>query len=77
MFTTLHLAYEREAGEILGIPDTVTQAALIPVAYTIGDDFKPAKRRPVEKITYWNAWKQTDSRKRSCIRARRSLLRRF
>ena len=58
-FTTLHLAYEREAAELLGIPDTVTQAALIPVAYTKGDEFKPAPRRPVEEITYWNRWKQT------------------
>ena len=58
VFTTLHLAYEREAGEILGIPDTVTQAALIPVAYTVGTDFKPAARRPIEEITYWNGWKQ-------------------
>jgi len=57
-FTTLHLAYEKEAGELLGIPDTVTQAALIPVAYTKGDEFKPATRRPVEEITYWNRWKQ-------------------
>jgi nitroreductase len=59
VFTTLHLAYEHDAGEILGIPDTVTQAALIPVAYTLGDDFKPAQRRPVEEITYWNGWKRT------------------
>jgi len=58
VFTTLHLAYEREAGELLGIPETVTQAALIPVAYTIGADFKPAARRPVEEITYWNGWKE-------------------
>jgi nitroreductase len=58
VFTTLHLAYEREAGEILGIPETVTQAALIPVAYTVGTDFKPAARRPVDQITYWNGWKQ-------------------
>ena len=58
-WTTLHLAYEEEAGELLGIPATVTQVALIPVAPTIGTDFKPAKRRPVEEITYWNAWKQT------------------
>jgi nitroreductase len=58
VFTTLHLAYEHEASEILGIPDTVTQAALIPIAYTVGDDFQPAKRRPVEQITYWNVWKQ-------------------
>jgi nitroreductase len=59
VFTTLHLAYEREARELLGIPETVTQAALIPVAYTIGADFKPAARRPIEEITYWNSWKQT------------------
>ncbi len=59
VFTTLHLAYEREAGEALGIPETVTQAALIPVAYTKGTDFSPAARRPVEEVTYWNAWKQT------------------
>jgi nitroreductase len=58
-FTTLHLAYEHEAAQRLGIPDTVTQAALLPVAYTIGNEFKPAPRRPVEEITYFNAWKQT------------------
>ena len=57
-WTTLHLAYEREAGELLGIPETVTQVALIPVAYYTGADFKPADRRPVEEITYWNAWRQ-------------------
>lgn len=55
-WTSLHLLYEREAAELLGIPDTVTQAALIPVAYPIGDGFRPADRRPAEEITYWNAW---------------------
>ena len=57
-YTTLHLPFEREVGEILGIPDTVTQVALIPVAYHTGEDFKPARRRPVEEVTYLNAWKQ-------------------
>ena len=56
-FTTLHLSFEREAGELLGIPDTVTQVALLPVAYTIGHDFKPADRKPPEAVTYVNAWK--------------------
>jgi nitroreductase len=56
-YTTLHLAFEAEARDVLGIPETVTQAALIPVAYTVGTDFKPASRRPIEEITYWNAWK--------------------
>ena len=57
-FTTLHLPHADEIGKLLGIPDTATQTALIPVAYFTGDDFKPAQRRPVEDITYWNAWKQ-------------------
>jgi nitroreductase len=57
-FTTLHLPFAAEAAELLGIPDGVMQTALIPVAYFTGDDFRPASRRPVEEITYWNAWKQ-------------------
>jgi hypothetical protein len=34
----------------------VTQVALFPVAYYTGEDFKPAARPPVEKITYWDRW---------------------
>lgn len=56
-YTTLHLFEEAKAAQVLGIPDTVTQVALIPVAYTKGTDFKPASRRPVEEVTYWNGWK--------------------
>ena len=48
----------RAAHARLGIPDDVTQVALLPVAYTVGDDFKPATRPPPEHITYWNGWKQ-------------------
>ncbi|HEX6470884.1 MAG TPA: nitroreductase family protein [Streptosporangiaceae bacterium] len=56
-WTTFHLAHERQAAELLGIPyDDVTQAALLPVAYTVGTDFRPAKRRPAEEITHWNSW---------------------
>ncbi len=57
--TTMHLALEREAGELLGIPETVTQIGLIPVAYYTGETFKPASRRAVEEVTYWNDWKNT------------------
>lgn len=57
-WTTLHLVYEKEAAALLGIPDTVTQAALFPVAYTHGTDFKPAARIPAERLTFWNAWGQ-------------------
>ncbi len=55
-WTTIHLMFEREAAAILGIPDHITQAALLPVAYFKGDDFKPAKRIPSREITFWDSW---------------------
>lgn len=55
-WTTLHLVEERKVAEALGIPDSVTQAVLLPVAYYTGKDFKPAKRRPGKEVTYWNTW---------------------
>ena len=54
--TTAHLVEEQKVADILGIPDTVTQCALLPVAYTIGEDFKPAKRPPAESIVHWDKW---------------------
>jgi len=54
--TTLHLIHEREAADLLGIPDDVMQVALLPVAYTLGTDFKRASRPPVANITHWNEW---------------------
>jgi nitroreductase len=58
-WTTLHLGYEAEAAELLGIPNTVSQLALIPLAYYTGDDFKPGDRRAPEEITYYNSWRNT------------------
>jgi nitroreductase len=55
-WTTLHLRHADEVAELLGIPDGYTQVALIPVAYTKGTDFKPAKRPPVSEITHWDHW---------------------
>ncbi len=55
-WTTLHLAYEKEAAALLGIPEDVTQAALLPVAYFKGEDFRPARRIPARQITYWDTW---------------------
>ncbi len=56
-WTTLHLEYEAEARQLLGIPETVTQVAMTPVAYYTGDSFKPGTRRAAEEITYFNGWK--------------------
>jgi nitroreductase len=57
-WTTLHLRYEKETAVLLGIPEGIAQAALLPVAYYTGDDFKPAKRVPARERTYWNGWGQ-------------------
>lgn len=34
----------------------VMQAALIPVAYSLRENFKPAYREPIQKITHWDSW---------------------
>ncbi len=55
-WTTLHLYYEKEVSALLGIPADVTQAALLPVAWLKGDDLHPAKRLPVEEVSYLDTW---------------------
>jgi nitroreductase len=56
-WTSLHLAFERKAAELLGIPyDQVTQLALITVGYTKGTDFKPAPRVPLDQVVHWDSW---------------------
>jgi len=55
-WTTLHLPKEKEAAELLAIPDNYTQVALIPLAYYTGDTFKPANRPPADSITHWDTW---------------------
>jgi hypothetical protein len=55
-WTTLHLMYEREAAEILGIPADVTQAALLTVAHYTGQGFKPARRVDPAGFTHWDGW---------------------
>lgn len=56
-WTTIHLFHEREAAETLGIPyDEYAQVALIPVAHTIGTDFKPGPRADLEDIVRWDTW---------------------
>ena len=45
-WTTLHLAYEEEAAEILGLPSHVRQGVLIPTAYYTGETFRPPPAVP-------------------------------
>jgi nitroreductase len=56
-WTTLHLRFEREAADLLGIPyHTHTQGGLFPIAYTKGTAFHPAPRRPLSEIIHWERW---------------------
>ena len=55
-WTTLHLRRAKAVAELLAIPDGITQVSLIPVAYTKGTKFRPAKRPPVGEVTHWNRW---------------------
>jgi nitroreductase len=57
VWTTIHLEYEEEAAALLGIPYAeVMQAALIPVAHTIGTDFRPGVRRSLDEFIRWERW---------------------
>ncbi|WP_420623259.1 nitroreductase family protein [Candidatus Poriferisodalis sp.] len=56
-WTTVHLAREQEVAEILGIPyDDVQQVALLPVAHTMGTDFKPGRRKSFDQFVHVNGW---------------------
>lgn len=55
-WTTLHLRYEAEVATILGLPDGIRQAALIPTAYYTGTDFRPAARQPLDEVLHWDRW---------------------
>jgi nitroreductase len=55
-WTTLHLTYEREAAEILGLPADMRQTALIPTAYYTGTTFKRAAREPLDNVLHIDRW---------------------
>ncbi len=55
-WTSLLTARSSEIAEILEIPDGVTQTVMLPAAYTLGANLKPAERLPAEKVTFWNRW---------------------
>jgi nitroreductase len=55
-WTNLHMLLAEEADKILGLPAGVMQVSLIPTAYTIGLDFRPAHRRPLDEILHQDRW---------------------
>ena len=55
-WTSLHLRYEREIAELLGIPPHARQGVLIPTAYYTGGTFRPAPREPLERVLHVDRW---------------------
>ena len=56
-WTTLHLRYEREVAELLGIPyERYTQTALLAMGFSTGGEFKPAQRIPLDGIVHSEKW---------------------
>lgn len=55
-WTTLHLMHEKAIADILGIPDDYAQVALIPVAHSVGTNFKIAPRKSLDGVLHMNGW---------------------
>jgi nitroreductase len=55
-WTTLHLRYEKEIAELLGMPGNVRQGVLLPTAYSLGTDFRPARRQPLDEVLHVDGW---------------------
>ena len=57
VLTSLHKRFEEEVKGLLGIPDNVETAALLPVGFPAeGERYGPTRRDPVEQVTYWDRW---------------------
>jgi len=55
VLTTLHLFFEDEVKEILGLPREVQTYALLPMGYPI-NKFGPLKRRPVSEVAFVDSY---------------------
>jgi nitroreductase len=56
-WTSILLRHEPEAAEVLGVPhERYTLGGLFPIAYTVGTDFRPGLRRPLEEVIRWDHW---------------------
>lgn len=53
--TTVHRGHQQDIRQLLGIPESVETAALIPVGWPKGK-FGTGFRKPVEDVTYWERW---------------------
>ncbi|MEU6548858.1 nitroreductase family protein [Streptomyces sp. NPDC046915] len=58
-WTAVHLDREQEVADLLGLPPTVRQGALLPTAYPLRGTFGPGPRLPLEHVLHHNGWQGT------------------
>jgi len=62
VLTTLHTKFEDEIKALLGVPDTVSTAALIPLGYPAqGERFGGGRRKSSAEVTFHERWGQSAS----------------
>jgi F420 biosynthesis protein FbiB-like protein len=59
VLTTFNMRIEDVIRREFGLPDDAKPVAVIPVGYPDGQRFGPTTRKPVESVTFWDAWSQT------------------
>ncbi len=59
-WTTVHLRFAKEMGELLSIPERYVQTGLFPIAYTRGTDFHPADRSYSSQTIHWDRYVERD-----------------
>lgn len=55
-WTSLSTSAELDIRSVIGYPDNVYHAALIPTAYYTGETFKPGKRQPLDDVLHLDTW---------------------
>jgi F420 biosynthesis protein FbiB-like protein len=59
VLTTFNIRIEDVIRTEFGLPDGAKPVAVIPVGYPYGERFGPTTRKPVESVTFWDAWGAT------------------
>ncbi|MET7981908.1 MULTISPECIES: nitroreductase family protein [unclassified Streptomyces] len=58
-WTSVHLDREREVADLLGLPATVRQGALLPTAHPLRTTFGPGPRLLLDQVLHHNTWQGT------------------
>jgi nitroreductase len=55
-FVAAHLRHADEVAALVGLPDDIAQAGMVAVGWPDRDDFRPARRRPLDDVVRFDRW---------------------